>query len=485
MRNRSVTALLLITSLVLAACGGAADARVTLAHSEFAISPLFTDYYAAHNGLKLMGFAIGPETVENGVRVQYFQNARLEYRPQRPEGQQVIPSSLGQQLYGGSPTCLPPQQVAPGALYFAESCHSVSPQFRPFFENNGGLLIFGYPISEAYIVSGRYFVQIFERAVIVWDSTRPVAQQFQLANLGSRACPPAQCTGSSRSNGWAPPLPSPTAQPTQANVLSRFYEVHGGVPVWGPAMSEPRIGADGALEQVFANGILYENPSAPEGVSVRPLGLKALGGVEPAVAQTDDANSIYFYQTGHNVAPVISKYYQFNGGVSAFGQPVSELRPDASGELVQYFENVAMALSLNQPADQAVHLLNLGQQTLETTQSAPSGLRTTPVQSISVVSEPAHTILRPTLEKQVLKAWVYDQAKLPVSGATVIFTVGAPGSETKYVAATDSSGFAAAEFTVKSFVYGSFILYRADASFGGLTASASKAFVPWQSGGQP
>jgi hypothetical protein len=77
------------------------------------------------------------------------------------------------------------KQAASGALYFAESCHSVSPQFRPFFENNGGLLVFGYPISEAYIVSGQYFVQIYERAVIVWDSARPVQQQFQLANLGS------------------------------------------------------------------------------------------------------------------------------------------------------------------------------------------------------------------------------------------------------------------------------------------------------------
>ncbi|NWJ44823.1 MAG: S8 family serine peptidase [Chloroflexi bacterium] len=55
---------------------------------------------------------------------------------------------------------------APGGdtLYFDDTGHSIGKPFRQFWENNGGLLGLGYPISESFIENGMQ-VQYFERVV--------------------------------------------------------------------------------------------------------------------------------------------------------------------------------------------------------------------------------------------------------------------------------------------------------------------------------
>ncbi|MBU6152507.1 MAG: hypothetical protein KGR25_13730, partial [Chloroflexi bacterium] len=49
-------------------------------------------------GLDLFGYPTSEELEENGVIVQYFQRARLEYRSDRPEGSRVQPGLIGDEL---------------------------------------------------------------------------------------------------------------------------------------------------------------------------------------------------------------------------------------------------------------------------------------------------------------------------------------------------------------------------------------------------
>lgn len=55
----------------------------------------FRQYWLDNGGLDRFGFPITEFTVENGYVVQYFQRARLEWHPEKPEGQRVQVAPLG------------------------------------------------------------------------------------------------------------------------------------------------------------------------------------------------------------------------------------------------------------------------------------------------------------------------------------------------------------------------------------------------------
>jgi len=59
----------------------------------------FLRFYHAHEGAKYLGEPISNLIEQNGRIVQYFENARLEWRPELPAGQKIGVSNLGQIYY--------------------------------------------------------------------------------------------------------------------------------------------------------------------------------------------------------------------------------------------------------------------------------------------------------------------------------------------------------------------------------------------------
>jgi hypothetical protein len=56
----------------------------------------FLAFYEAYGGEQVFGLPLSPELEEDGLRVQYFQNGRLEWQPELPRDQRVQVSHLGQ-----------------------------------------------------------------------------------------------------------------------------------------------------------------------------------------------------------------------------------------------------------------------------------------------------------------------------------------------------------------------------------------------------
>lgn len=119
----------------------------------------FKRFWESHNGAALFGPPISPElATSDGRLIQYCVNARLELHHDGT----VTLGLLGIELRGHpDPAVTDPHQ--PGVLYFPETGHTLSGIFRTFWEQNGGLAIFGFPISEQ-IREGDHWVQYFERA---------------------------------------------------------------------------------------------------------------------------------------------------------------------------------------------------------------------------------------------------------------------------------------------------------------------------------
>lgn len=466
-------------ALVLSTCSPAPTPSTPNVDSLFTVAPEFEPFYNQYGGLQTLGIPISADVEEDGIRVQYFQNGRLEYHPQLPDGSQVILSDLGKEHYGIAP-CLSPENVEPQALYFDATCHSVSPQFREFFVTHGGVNFFGYPISEMYIEDGR-FVQNFERATLVWDKSKLPGLKYGLSGLGSAVCPKATC-GEDAPKSFFPEFSTTDKKLKVVNAIYQFYDTHRGQILFGSRVGEQRTGEDGAVEQVFENAILYENPSSFEGISLRPLGLKVPGALEPAAPQVNTPTSFYSTKYGHNVIGTFYEFFNANGGVETFGHPISEARVE-SGYLVQYFENAAISWRSGFSTDKASRLLNLGQQSLP---QGPLGsitpTRPNPPKMLSLTNEALFVVYEVESGKpQTLKAQVRDENGAPVSGANVVFTIKTPGGDQQYASVTNAEGIASASFTLTLGAYkiNEYLNYGIRVNYGNLSSSKNDSFLPW------
>lgn len=136
----------------------AQPAEQCFAETGFCVRDPILSYWRNNGGLPVFGYPITElrtETVE-GVwtgPVQWFERDRLEDHTANGEG--ILAGRLGAtllELQGRPWTTLPqigPEEAAAGCRYFTETRHSVCPPFITYWERNGGLERFGYPISEA------------------------------------------------------------------------------------------------------------------------------------------------------------------------------------------------------------------------------------------------------------------------------------------------------------------------------------------------
>ena len=155
---------------------------------------IFLEYWETHGALPILGLPITEALVEDGLTVQYLERARLEWHPEisRNPSRQVLLTRLGaistesrglffDRLQAGSNT--------PTSFFFNETGHNLSNAFLTYWQRNGGLAVFGYPISEEIVERNQadrreYTVQYFERNRFEWHPERNAANNVQLGLLG-------------------------------------------------------------------------------------------------------------------------------------------------------------------------------------------------------------------------------------------------------------------------------------------------------------
>jgi len=151
----------------------------------------FLTFFDKYGGVAIFGYPITDEFVDpqSGLLVQYFQRARFEWIPNNPERYQVQLGLLGDELRL-SQTRLALSQIPsptnPSCYYFPQTGHAVCNAFLDYFRANGGLDVFGYPITEFKIENDR-IVQVFQRARMEWHPELATGQKVQLTMLGPLA----------------------------------------------------------------------------------------------------------------------------------------------------------------------------------------------------------------------------------------------------------------------------------------------------------
>jgi len=139
-------------------------------------------FNSIENPIAMYGYPITEEfTDKSGLMVQYFQRARFEYHPEKPFGQKVQLTPLGTLTYEPQDTLVINNPFA--CRYYSETGYAVCFAFLEFFEENGGISQFGYPISS-FEFHDDLIVQYFQRARFEWRPWQGEGQRVGLTDLG-------------------------------------------------------------------------------------------------------------------------------------------------------------------------------------------------------------------------------------------------------------------------------------------------------------
>ncbi|PDW01464.1 vanomycin resistance protein VanB [Candidatus Viridilinea mediisalina] len=179
--------------------------------------------------------------------------------------------------------------------------------------------------------------------------------------------------------------------------VKQFFDAHGGPRTFGLPLTELIVAGDGLQAQYFEHARLEYNPNAPAGQRVqvtRAGALMAAGRTEPAfdwLAASPDPERTFFPESGHTIGGAFGWFWQTNGGIPAFGYPISEefYEWDAASDrerLVQYFERARFVYHPEQQgSSREVTLTPLGRQLLAGDPVAQAA--TAPVPEIALLGE--------------------------------------------------------------------------------------------------
>jgi hypothetical protein len=150
--------------------------------------------------------------------VQYFERAVFECHPEESgTAFSVLLSQLGAYQYRRKyPQGAPGQRPnTENPYYFAETGHTLGGEFRAYWEQHGGLIQQGYPVSDEFtevssLDAKSYTVQYFERAVFEYHHENQPPYRVLLSQLGTLRY---------RAKYPAAPGPTPTPDPIRPQFL--------------------------------------------------------------------------------------------------------------------------------------------------------------------------------------------------------------------------------------------------------------------------
>lgn len=254
--------------------------QLYFAETGHSLDARFLDAFEGWGGPPVLGFPITEAFYdEDGLLLQYLENARLELVPQQQGlGLQVQLAPLGVIMGGWD---LPRRQAGisagldPGCRYYPDSGHQVCHAFLDYYLAHGGPDALGLPISEFRLEGGR-IVQYFERLRLDWHPEAAAGEWVSPGPLGRDHFALA---------GYGPALLDPRDPPP--GVDYQVYVLQVQPSVWKPLVSSDDVQQvhlvvrDQNLAPVQGAAVLF-TAYLPQGLQIQMLPPTDAAGVTSA-----------------------------------------------------------------------------------------------------------------------------------------------------------------------------------------------------------
>jgi hypothetical protein len=170
------------------------DTLIYFPETQHTLRGALLRYWQKFGGLAQFGYPLTSEFAEisdsdkNEYTVQYFERARFEYHPENKGTDfEVLLGLVGRQFH---PLDKPAAPITDGThAYFKETGHNLGGGFQAYWEQYGGLFVYGYPLTEEIAEISRvdnkaYTVQYFERARFEYHPENTGKSRVLLGLLG-------------------------------------------------------------------------------------------------------------------------------------------------------------------------------------------------------------------------------------------------------------------------------------------------------------
>ena len=206
----------------------------------------FLTFWKGNGGLEILGLPVSQPFVDDrGLIVQFYERAILEWHPEKEAKYQVLLTLLGADLLGTRPERTAAPSACPAGAadctLVADTNHTLRGTFLNYWQQNGGLAVFGFPLTEQFTERNKdngleYTVQYFERNRFEYHPENAGTRyEVLLGRLGAESLSTQRAV-----------LDRPTAQVPDYTVPP----VTAGVP---STLAIPAIGVNAPIEQVGVN----------------------------------------------------------------------------------------------------------------------------------------------------------------------------------------------------------------------------------------
>lgn len=353
--------------LILLSASGCSPDRSTYVlvptpEGAFGVDVLFREFYDHLGGMQVLGPAISPIFSYGSRKYQYVQAGCMEYNREAAPSEWFRLSPLGLELGLSEPPVPAPEE--PGMVYV--DGHVIYSGFVPLYRQLGGARFVGRPLTEVhYNQEAQRFEQYFENLGFYWMDNDP-SERVSLLAYGAWKCD-SKCRHQTPQSAQIqlPALTIAMDERAFREVVARL-----GTDFTGFILSDPFLGSDGKLEQVYENLVLAANPDSPVRVSLRPLPEKI--GIEPGpMAEDNQVEGMVFWpiesEQGYNIPQPFLEYITLHGGMEVVGDPIGELKLEGDQIFRQCYTNLCLDYHLksNIPLDQRIRPAPLGQEYLD------------------------------------------------------------------------------------------------------------------------
>jgi len=266
-------------------------------------------------------------------------------------------------------------------------------------------------------------------------------------------------------------------------IFLRYYQsVPNPTLVFGYPLTEQFTSKDGKAVQYFQRARFEQSANS---VTLTPLGRETYSPEKQLVINNPLACRT-FTETGYSVCFAFLEFFEQNGGVAQFGNPISpfEFR---NNQIVQYFENARFEWRPGLAEGQRIGLTDLGRIYFDQINEDPAFLKP----SIQGVSGPNLVLdlqvrafpkkaVATSSDQQTIYVLVQDQNLQPIAGANGIATVRLPNGEVYSQSfPVNERGVGTFSFNFQNQQNGRLVYIDIAVTYSGLQGTTSTSFRIW------